>query len=243
VKTRITVQVVAAVVVAVFAVGVLLDGGAVESWWLRAYSVAVLVALLLLFCWDRVLWQWGFFQRFRVVPRDVRGTWKGTLVTQWVDPDTGEVPPPKPAFLVVRQTASSISVVQLTDESRSTSTFGRVTDDGTSASLDYMYLNRPDSRVEHRSRMHHGSTALDLIGRPVTRMKGRYWTSRDSKGELEFAERRATRVEGYLEGLALFAADSEAVTGEEGTGFHRLERATRRKDTRMARVVLEGGDA
>jgi hypothetical protein len=46
-----------------------------------------------------------------------------------------------------------------------------------------MSLNRPDSRVEHRSRMHHGSASLDVTGCPATRLRGRYSTDRDTKGE------------------------------------------------------------
>lgn len=204
-KTRVLVQVVAAVVVGVLAAGTLLAGEKVEAWWLRAYSVAVLAAMLLLFLWDRLLWKVSLAQKFRAVPRDLRGTWQGVLETFWIDPRNGVRPPPKPAYLVIRQTASAISVVLLTDESRSASTFGKVSDDGTTASLEYMYLNRPDSRVEDRSRMHHGSASFDLIGRPVTRLKGRYWTSRDSRGEMEFTSQVKDQAEGFSEAASLFA--------------------------------------
>ena len=74
-----------------------------------------------------------------------------------------------------------------------------------SASLDYMYLNRPDSRFEHRSRMHHGSTSLDITGLPAKRLHGRYWTDRDSKGELDFVERKKHAAEDYQEAAGLFA--------------------------------------
>jgi len=79
-----------------------------------------------------------------------------------------------------------------------------VSDDGTVASFDYMYVNRPDSRVEHRSRMHHGSTSLDIVGRPATRLRGRYWTDRDTKGELEFGVRSSKVIDGYAEARKLF---------------------------------------
>jgi hypothetical protein len=75
--------------------------------------------------------------------------------------------------------------------------------DGAS-SLDYMYLNRPHSSVEHRSRMHHGSTSLDITGCPATRLRGRYWTDRDTKGELDFAERRSKTSDDFDEARALF---------------------------------------
>jgi hypothetical protein len=59
-------------------------------------------------------------------------------------------------------------------------------------------------RVEHRSRMHHGSTVLDISGRPVRRLRGRYWTDRDSKGELEFTERSNKLADDFGEAAALF---------------------------------------
>jgi len=215
--TRLLVQIVTAVVIAVFAVGILATGGEVQFGWLRFYAIAVLGATATLFTWDRLLWRTPLLQRFKAVPRDLRGTWVGTLESFWVDPKTGECPPVKTVYLIVRQTASEVSAVLLTDESRSVSTFARVSDDGVSAALDYMYLNRPDSRVEHRSRMHHGSTSLDLIGRPVTRMAGRYWTSRDSKGELDFTLRHKTRVDGFPEAIALFSSspDTEQPLGPD----------------------------
>jgi hypothetical protein len=202
--SRLIIQVVTAIVLAVFAAGILLTGGNIQAEWLRFYSLAVLAVMGVLFLWDRVLWHWCIFQRFKAVPRDLRGTWRGTLGSFWTDPETGTRLPTKTVYLVVRQTASSVSVALLTDESRSTSTFAKVSDDGTAATLDYMYLNRPDSRVEDRSHMHHGSASFDLIGRPVTRLKGRYWTSRDSKGEFEFVEQNPNLVDGFLEAEALF---------------------------------------
>jgi hypothetical protein len=70
--------------------------------------------------------------------------------------------------------------------------------------LTYLYLNRPDMRVEHRSRMHHGSTVLDISGSPSERLKGRYWTDRDSKGELDFTERVSKLAEDFDTATRLF---------------------------------------
>jgi hypothetical protein len=59
-------------------------------------------------------------------------------------------------------------------------------------------------RVEHRSRMHHGSAVLDVSGRPAARLKGRYWTDRDSKGELEFVERNKKLADDFAEAMSYF---------------------------------------
>jgi hypothetical protein len=203
-KQRTLIQVIAAVVVVVFGVGIWATGGAVHAGWLRFYAAAVLVAGVILALWDRVLWKLPPVQRTRGVPRDVNGTWEGTLTSFWIDPETGKSPDPKPAYLVVRQTGSALSVALLTDESRSRSSYAVISTADDATALDYMYLNRPDSRVEHRSRMHHGSASLDVTGCPATRLRGRYWTDRDSKGELDFTKRRNAKADDYETARALF---------------------------------------
>jgi len=203
-RSRVLVRFVAFVVASVFAAGLWANGQQFDLAWLRWFSLSVWVTLSLLLLWDRLVWRLPWLQRFPGVPRDIGGTWRGTLTSFWIDPKTGQRPEPKTAYLVVRQRATSVSAVLLTDESRSKSTVAVVSDDGTVASFDYMYVNRPDSRVEHRSRMHHGSTSLDIVGRPATRLRGRYWTDRDTKGELEFGVRSSKVIDGYAEARKLF---------------------------------------
>ena len=190
--------------VLVFAGGIWLTGGKLEEQWLRFYGAAVFIAVLILGLWEQYLWHLPPFQRLKGVSRDLRGTWKGTLTSFWKSPETGVSPPPKPAYLVIRQTATSVSVTQFTDESRSSSSLGKVTKDDAGISLVYMYLNRPDNSVEHRSRMHHGSTALNSTGLPATRLKGHYWTDRDSRGELDFKQRTKALADDYDEAETLF---------------------------------------
>jgi len=204
VKYRLLVQVVATVVVLVFALGIWLTGGKIDAGWLRFFSVAVLVAMALLALWDRALWKLAPAQGMNRVPRDVSGTWKGTLTSEWIDPETGKTPPTKPAYLVVRQSASAVSAILLTDESRSSSSLAVVSGADGSISLDYVYLNRPDSRFEHRSRIHHGCALLDVTARPAKCLKGRYWTDRDSKDELDFQDRKHKTADDFEDAAALF---------------------------------------
>jgi hypothetical protein len=200
------VRVVATVVVVVFGLGIWLTGGKPDLGWLRFFSAAVLAATAFLWLWETVAWKLPIAQQFDSVPRDVSGTWKGLLESFWTDPATGQRIAPKTVYLVVRQTASTVKVILLTDESKSVSSLGIVSGTDGVASLDYMYLNRPDAKVEHRSRMHHGSTSLDIAGRPATRLRGRYWTDRDTRGELDFPERRGEKVETLRDAEALFQA-------------------------------------
>lgn len=202
--SKFAVQVVAAVVVGVFAVGIWASGDKVNVGWLKFYSAAVLAAGVVLALWDRWLWKRSWFQKIGKVPRDVSGTWKGKLTSLWVDPETGKQIPVKDAYLVVRQTASRTSVTLLTDESRSKSSFAAVSVFDGDASLDYAYLNKPGITVEHRSHIHHGSTSLHVTGCPATRLKGRYWTDRDTKGQLDFTTRSKKRADDYEQAVGLF---------------------------------------
>jgi SMODS-associating 2TM, beta-strand rich effector domain len=201
---KVRVQAIAAIVVLVFAGGIWWSGGSLHAQWLRFYSAAVFVATAVLAAWDQFLWRFCPFQSITGVPRNLRGTWIGALTTEWKDPSTGVIPPPKPAYLVVRQTFTSVSVKLFTDESRSQSSLGRVWSADSQTTLDYMYLNRPDNSLEHRSRMHHGSTSLYVTGRPASRLKGHYWTDRDSKGELDFNRRSKKLAEDFESAQILF---------------------------------------
>lgn len=185
-RDRTRLQVIVGIVVLVFAGGILLSGDEVQSDWLRFYSVAVAAATIALAAWDRWAWHLPVSQKFRSVPRDLRGTWQGTLTTFWSDPVTRVTPAPKTVYLVVRQTCSTISATLLTDESTSRSSMAQIAGEDGDCHLVYSYLNTPENRVEHRSRIHYGSTELHVVNRPATRLKGRYWTNRDSRGELDF---------------------------------------------------------
>ena len=203
-KRTITIRVIVAVVVVVFVIGTWAQTGRPDLAALKFFSAAVLASTAIFNLWDFWLWRLPLVQRIPGVPRSIRGTWKGTLTSLWVDPATGKSPQPKTAYLVVRQTGSLVIVKLLTDESRSTSALANVSEVDGSFLLTYLYLNKPDMRVEHRSRIHHGSAVFDISGCPAKRLKGRYWTDRDSKGELEFVERSDRLADDFTEAGGLF---------------------------------------
>jgi hypothetical protein len=205
VKRNILIRVVVGIVVAVLVIQNWIQSGQISFGPSKIFSTAALAATVVLALWDIWLWRLPVFRMVPGTPRCVRGTWKGVLTSFWVDPATGKSPAPKHVYLVVRQTATLVSVRLLTNESRSSSSLAAVTTvDGTSE-LTYLYLNRPDAGVEHRSRMHHGSTALDISGSPAKRLKGRYWTDRDSRGELDFTEWSKQLADDFDEAASLFS--------------------------------------
>lgn len=190
--------------IAIFAVSSWVTSGKLDLTWLRYFSAAVLVSTVVLTAYDLWLWRLPPVQRLPGVPRSVRGTWQGTVESMWVDPATGSTIDSVEAYLVVRQTSTTVTIRLVTEESCSSSTLARVAQPDGFAVLDYLYLNRPRAAVRDRSSIHHGSVALEVSGTPAHRLAGRYWTDRDSKGELHFETRRSKIVDDFADAAALF---------------------------------------
>ncbi len=163
----------------------LLEGVAVHSAWLRPFSTVVGVLLLLLVAFD--LWAWRLrFLRGWFVPRpDIRGTWHVELRSDWKDPATNEVVAPITAYLVVRQTFSSLSMRLVTSESASELVGAQITkaEDGTYR-VTGVYRNEPKLSVRERSPIHYGAIVVDVLGDPVKELVGYYWTYRSTRGEI-----------------------------------------------------------
>ena len=197
------VRAISGVALVVFVAALWLSGETVAPGWLRWLSLASLAAVAAHSAYER--WLWAVPPLARLTGRlDLRGTWKGTLRSQWTDPDTGKAPGPKPVYLVVRQTATNVQASLLTDESRSSSTAAGLEDDGAGPVLSYVYFNQPALRVRARSEAHSGGAVLHVSGSPPSRLHSWYWTDRDSKGELDFDERKRPLCTDYEEARGLF---------------------------------------
>ena len=205
-RERLVIRYVAGVVVVVFALGIIASGDRVEVSWLRYFSAAVLAATLGLWLWDHFLWRLQWLQKIPSVPRNVSGTWSGTLASHWVDPRTKTRIEAKAAYVVIRQTSSSARITLLTDESKSVTSLAVVNRaDPDTWVLDHMYLNSPDLGVRDRSAMHHGSGSLRIAGNPAQRLAGSYWTDRDTKGEFHFDRRSKKQADDYQGAVTLFS--------------------------------------
>jgi len=170
----------------VFVVLLWLSGEDVSTSWTRFATGATVVVVVLEGVYER--WAWGWLSGSLTGRPDLRGTWRGTLTTHWVDPKTGLGPGPKPCYIVIHQTASTERVTLLTDESKSTSSASEVVKSGSGWSLRYLYGNEPQIAVDHRSNAHNGAVVLTTDSEAKT-LEGHYWTDRNSRGELAFGER------------------------------------------------------
>lgn len=158
-----------------------------------SYAATSLGVLLLL--WERWLWSWWVFRRWLSNRPDLRGTWKGELRSNWVDPATNQKKGPIEVYLAIRQTNSTIDVRLFSSESSSVSLSGNILADNAGVNtLAITYENTPQILMRERSRISHGGMLLSIRGDGLPhQLDGEYWTDRSTIGQLKFTS-RAKRI-------------------------------------------------
>ena len=196
-----------------------LDGVKVQVAWLRPFSAVVGVVLLILLAFD--LWAWRLrILRGWFVPRpNLRGTWRVELTSDWKEPESDNPVGAITAFLVIRQTFSTLSVRMLTKESSSEVVAAEINKgaDGTYR-VAAVYRNEPMISIRERSPIHYGGMLVNVHGDPVEELAGHYWTDRQSRGALRTVARHDSIVSSYGKALTLGAgaAESDVHTSQKG---------------------------
>lgn len=131
-------------------------------------------------------WRWRIFRGWLVPFPDLSGTWQGEIRSNWIDKETGKKPPAIPTILSIKQTFGKISCALRTAEMVSHSYVeGFAIDrDRQLKQLTFSYVSRPRPSVRERSTPHDGTIVFDLIGKPVSKLEGQYWTDRKTTGEI-----------------------------------------------------------
>lgn len=202
--SRVFIQAIVLVVAGVYLVAFLARGLPTTELF-APIGAASSVASLLVLAFDHFLWRLPRVGRKLSRRPDMRGTWRGRLASNWVNPETGQRIEPDPeVYLVVRQTFWSVTANLITKESKSCSTTATIEDDGCGQyQFVAQYRNTPRASVRERSGVHHGSFKLDVGGEPVDRLEGYYWTDRNTMGELEFDRRSGKAVDSFTHAQAL----------------------------------------
>ena len=202
--SRVFVQAIVLVVAGVYLVAFLARGLPTAELF-APIGAASSAASLLVLAFDHFLWRLPRVGRRLSRRPDMRGTWRGSLASNWKDPQTGQRIDPDPeVYLVVRQTFWSVTANLITKESKSCSTTATIEDDGCGQyQFVAQYRNTPRASVRERSEVHHGSFKLDVGGEPVDRLEGYYWTDRNTMGELEFDRRSSKAVDSFTHAQAL----------------------------------------
>ena len=157
--------------------------------YMKPVPVVVLIDTVITFIFVKLLWKWKYFYPWLVPFPDLNGTWKGKIMSTWVDPITNERPDAIPVILTIKQSFTSISCIVRTEEMESfsfTSDFV-INADNQVLKLVYSYDSVPKQTVQERSSQHCGTTVLNVISSTKKRELVReYWTGRKTTGTLEF---------------------------------------------------------
>lgn len=159
-----------------------------------------LIIATIFFKW---VWKWSIFKNWLVPFPDLNGTWEGYIKTTWINPETSETPPEIPAILTIKQTFLNISCVLRTAEMTSNgySSGFKLDSENQSKQLSYSYTSRPSTMVTDRSPIHDGTILFDIVGDPAKKLKGQYWTTRKTTGEVIMTFREKARLDEYPEDL------------------------------------------
>jgi len=147
---------------------------------LRYASTTASIVLVVVFLFDIQLWKLPLLRGWLVKRPSIAGTWRVTLQSNWINPETGHGIGPIEGFMVVRQSFSTLSMRQLTQESSSELLGTEVV-----CSIDGLYCvsgvyrNVPKYDVRHRSAIHYGALWLEVED-ASKRIAGHYWTDRNS---------------------------------------------------------------
>ena len=170
-----------------WAIMLIVQGVSVSAAWLRPFSVVVGVMVLLLLAFDRWLWKWQALHPWFVSKPNLTGTWRGELVSTWKNQGVDEPSTPIEAYLVVKQTFSSIRLRLITAESHSDCLAANICDDaGGTQCIVGTYLNTPKILHREGSPIHHGGVVLRILSGDACVLEGEYWTDRNTKGTMRF---------------------------------------------------------
>ena len=129
------------------------------------------------------LWRWKHFQGWLIPFPDLNGTWQGHIQTNWKDAESN-TSGPIPAILTIKQSFWRMSCVMRTSEMESHSYYEGfcIDKDAQVRRLCYSYTSRPRTTLRDRSTPHDGTMLFNIIGKPVHKLEGEYWTQRQTTG-------------------------------------------------------------
>ena len=136
-----------------------------------------------------IKWGWKFkvFRGWLVLVPNLNGEWKGALRSSWIDPEKLEPYYTDDVCLNIKQTLFSISCVMTTAQMSSYSITANILIDNENQKkqLIYSYQSEPKQDLQEHSRIHYGTTKLDLDDiKTPKKLTGSYWTSRETSGVL-----------------------------------------------------------
>lgn len=163
---------------------------------MRPIPNVVTVDLLLVGFFMKWGWSWKRLQGWLVPFPDLNGTWQGQIQTNWKDAE-GKTPGPIAVILTIKQTFAHVSCVMRTSEMESHSyAEGFCIDkERQLRQLCYSFTSKPKGGLRDRSTPHDGTILFNIIGTPVNKLVGEYWTQRQTTGSVSLTFRTKDLLE------------------------------------------------
>lgn len=193
--------------IAIWLIALWVQGMAVlSSDFIKPFGIVVAAITLIVTLFNKYIWSWSIFRGWYVKRPDLRGTWMVELKSSWINPETNQVNPPTLAYVVIRQSLTSLSFRLMTEESRSVLIAHSIEQEEDDLyKLVGVYRNEPKIELQgQRSEIHHGSFSLEIHGSPVFEMEGHYWTDRGTKGSMKLIKKIKQLSDTYEQAKNLF---------------------------------------
>lgn len=205
--TRLHITIILGLAVAAWTVTLIVRGIPVTPELLVPFGIAVSAVTLLCTGFNKWCWRYGVFKGWLVVRPWLQGTWKVTLQSNWINPETQAPIGPIEGYMTFRQTFSDLHMRLYTAESSSKSvTASILRSDDCLFRVAAVYQNEPSAALRGvRSEIHYGSLLLHVHADPPISMDGQYWTDRKTGGTIELKDRKTRLISNFADAVALYA--------------------------------------
>lgn len=203
--TRIQISIVLAIAVISWFIVLLVQGTTITLDHLAPFTAVVGVLVILSLLVEHIFWRKAWLQKWFVSMPDLNGTWKVVINSDWVNPETGETPPPIECFMGVKQTLSTLQMHLMTPESESWFSAHSINESqsGHGYQITAVYTNKPSVHLRNnRSSMHLGALVMDTHGEDEMlpdSIIGEYWTDRKTTGLISLTNKAKNVFTSFLD--------------------------------------------
>ena len=157
---------------------------------LRLIPIVVAADGVAYFVFTIWFWRCKCLQGWLIPFPDLNGTWEGQIQMNLKD-NEGKIPDDIPTILTIKQTFRRMSCVMRTEEMESHSYFAGfcIDKEAQVKRLCYSYTSKPKTALRDRSTPHDGTILFNIIGSPVEKLDGEYWTQRETSGTVTLTYR------------------------------------------------------
>jgi len=163
----------------VWAIIVFASGDSLSASWAKPLGLAATIVVWLLLAYDRWLWRLPGINGLTSRPV-ILGTWKVELRTSYKHRQDEVIE----AYLVIRQTFSTICVDMLFDRSQSASMSGDLVRENGRCVLYYVFRSDKQTLERDENPPARGAAQLTVATRPELHLEGDYWMEHGTRGRI-----------------------------------------------------------